>query len=318
MKRFFNSPAAGLMGLGLAWLAVFALFGFLRPDTFPTADNLETLARQGAIVAMAAIGMTFVIISGGLDLSVGSAVAFVTVITAWLLQQGYDPWIALLGGVAAGSLAGLLNGLLVTKAKLGPFVVTLGTLLVFRGVAKGLANEQKIDAPMTWLADVLATLSKEQRWMVVPPGVWATLLLALLMAAVLRYTRFGRHVVAIGSNENAARLCGVPINRVKTLVYVLGGTFAGLAGILQFSRLTVGDPTVANGLELEVIAAVVIGGASLSGGSGTIAGALLGAAIMTTIRSGGSHMGWSTWVQEIVTGTIIVLSVALDRVRKRG
>ena len=318
MKRFLNSQTLGLLGLALAWVAVFALFGFLRPDTFPTGDNLETLARQGAIVAMAAIGMTFVIISGGLDLSVGSAVAFVTVITAWLLQQGYDPWIALLGGVAAGSLAGLLNGLLVTKAKLGPFVVTLGTLLVIRGVAKGLANEQKIDAPMTWLADVLATLGKEQSWMIVPPGVWATLLLALLMAAVLRYTRFGRHVVAIGSNENAARLCGVPINRVKTLVYVIGGTFAGLAGILQFSRLTVGDPTVASGLELEVIAAVVIGGASLSGGSGTIAGALLGAAIMTTIRSGGSHMGWSTWVQEIVTGTIIVLSVALDRVRRRG
>ncbi len=317
MKRFFNSPAAGLVGLTLAWVAVFALFGFMRPHTFPTADNLETLARQGAIVAMAAIGMTFVIVSGGLDLSVGSTVAFVTVVTAWLLDKGYSPVPSLLGGVAAGSACGLLNGLLVTKAKLGPFVVTLGTLLVIRGVAKGLANEQKIDAPITWLADILASLEPSQRWMLVPVGVWATLACAALMAAVLRYTRFGRHVVAIGSNENAARLCGVPIDRVKTAVYILGGTFAGLAGILQFSRLTVGDPTVATGLELEVIAAVVIGGASLSGGSGTIAGALLGAAIMTTIRSGGSHMGWSTWVQEIVTGTIIVLSVGLDRVRRR-
>ena len=317
MKRFLNSPAAGLVGLGIAWLAVFALFSFMRPDSFPTLGNLETLARQSAIVAMAAIGMTYVIVNGGLDLSVGSTVALVTVVTAWLLDRGYDPSVAMVAGISAGALCGLLNGLLVTKGRLGPFVVTLGTMLVFRGVAKGLANEQKIDAPMTWLVDVLATLGKKQSWLLVPPGVWATLACAVLMAAVLRYTRFGRHVVAVGSNENAARLCGVPVERVKTAVYVLGGTFAGLAGILQFSRLTVGDPTVADGLELEVIAAVVIGGASLSGGSGTIAGAMLGAAIMATIRAGSSHMGWSTWIQEIVTGTIIVLSVALDRVRRK-
>lgn len=318
LQRLGGSSALGLVGLVVAWIAVFALFGFLRPETFPTASNLETLARQGTIVAMAAIGMTYVIVSGGLDLSVGSTVAFVTVVIAWLLDRGHGPWVALAGGIGAGMACGLCNGVLVTRLRVGPFVVTLGTLLIIRGLAKGLANEQKIDAPMTWLADVLATLGKEQQWMLAPVGVWSMLALAAIMAIVLRRSRFGRHVVAIGSNENAARLCGVPVERVKATVYVVGGLFAGLAGLMQFSRLTVGDPTVAQGLELEVIAAVVIGGASLSGGQGTIAGSLLGAAIMTTIRSGGSHMGWANWIQEIVTGAIIVLSVALDRIRRRG
>ncbi|MCO5297385.1 MAG: ABC transporter permease [Fimbriimonadaceae bacterium] len=318
LQRISRSPALGLVGLVVAWMAVFGLFALLRPETFPTAANLETLARQGTIVAMAAIGMTYVIVSGGLDLSVGSTVAFTTVVIAWLLDRGQGPWVALLGGIGAAVACGVCNGLLVTRLRVGPFVVTLGTLLVIRGLAKGLANEQKIDAPMTWLADVLATLGKEQRWMLVPIGVWTMLVFAALMALVLRRTRFGRHLVAIGSNENAARLCGVPVDRVKLSVYVVGGLFAGLAGLMQFSRLTVGDPTVAQGLELEVIAAVVIGGASLSGGQGTIAGALLGAAIMTTIRAGGSHMGWANWIQEIVTGAIIVLSVALDKMRRRG
>jgi ribose/xylose/arabinose/galactoside ABC-type transport system permease subunit len=134
----------------------------------------------------------------------------------------------------------------------------------------------------------------------------------------MRYTRFGRHVVAVGSNEQAARLCGVPVERVKLAVFTLSGLFAGLAGLLSFSRLTVGDPTTAQGMELDAIAAVVIGGASLNGGQGSIAGSLLGALIMTTIRAGGSQYGLSNWVQEVVTGTIIVLAVALDRLRMKS
>jgi ribose/xylose/arabinose/galactoside ABC-type transport system permease subunit len=160
-------------------------------------------------------------------------------------------------------------------------------------------------------------LPKGREWQLAPAGVWITLLLAGIMAMALAYTRFGRHVVAVGSNEQAARLCGVPVERVKAWVYVLSGVFAGLAGVLLFSRLTIGDPTVAQGMELDVIAAVVIGGASLSGGQGGIAGTLIGALIMSTIRAGGSQMGLPNWVQEIVTGTIIVLAVALDGLRKR-
>jgi ribose/xylose/arabinose/galactoside ABC-type transport system permease subunit len=305
-----------LIGLGVAWAVVFGVFCLLSRN-FATVRNLETLSRQSAIVSVCALGMTYVIISGGIDLSVGSIAAFVSVIIAWALREGQPPLLALLMGLAGGAICGLVNGLLITRLKVGPFIVTLGTLLIVRGAAKGIGHEQKIDAPLTWIKDLLAALPEGRAWQLAPVGVWLTLILAGAMAAGLAYARFGRHVVAVGSNEHAARLCGVPVERVKTWVYVLSGVFAGLAGILLFSRLTVGDPTVAQGMELDVIAAVVIGGASLSGGQGGIAGTLIGALIMSTIRAGGSQMGLPNWVQEIVTGTIIVLAVALDGVRKR-
>jgi ribose transport system permease protein len=193
-------------------------------------------------------------------------------------------------------------------------------LLVVRGAAKGLAHEQKIDVDpdaLHWLEELLAVLPAEKRWLVVPVGVWLTIGLAVGVAALLRYTRLGRHTFAIGSNELTARLCGVAVERVKVTIYVIGGAFAGLAGLLQFSRLTVGDPTVATGLELDVIAAVVIGGGSLSGGEGSVLGSIVGALIMAVIRSGCSQMGLPNWVQEIVTGGIIVAAVALDRWRHR-
>lgn len=326
MKR-----ATGLIGLVLAWLMVLGTFAALvawtkSRDTgvgfaeaffsFLGPGNLETMARQTSIVGFAAVGMTFIIVAGGIDLSVGSAVALVTVVIAWLLREGQPAWVAALGGVLAGGVAGLWNGFWVTRLKVGPFIVTLGSLLILRGLAKGLGNEQKIDAPMTGLTNLTATLGPSERWMLVPPGVWAALLATLLGALALRYTVFGRHTVAIGSNESAARLCGVAVERVKVLVYGLGGLCVGLAGLAQFSRLTVGDPTVAQGLELDVIAAVVIGGGSLSGGEGSVWGSLIGALIMTTIRAGCSQMGLPNWVQEIITGGIIVVAVALDRWRQ--
>ena len=301
--------------LGLA--AVYLLFASIGPPGFSSARNLETIARQTAIVGTAALGMTLVIISGGIDLSVGSIIALGTVVVAAFLQMGYSPIAAAAAGIAAGALCGLLNGLLITRLRVVPFIVTLGTLLIVRGVAKGLAHEQKIDAPLTWLIDLLATLPPGLRWAIVPPGVWTMVGLAVAAALFIHLTRMGRHVVAVGSNESTARLCGVPVERVKTTVYALSGASAGLAGVMQFSRLTVGDPTVALGLELDVIAAVVIGGGSLSGGEGSVLGSIVGALIMTVIRSGCAQMGLPNWVQEIVTGTIIVIAVALDRLRHR-
>ena len=311
-RQLFNrfGPLLGL-------LVVFGLFAAIGPDSFLTARNLETIARQSAIVGMAALGMTLIIVMGGIDLSVGSTVALSTVVIAALLQLGLPPWLAALGGVLAGALVGLANGLLITRLRVVPFIVTLGTLLIIRGAAKGLAHEQKIDAPETWLTELLAALPKAQRWLLVPGGVWLTLLLAVAVALLLRYTRLGRHAFAVGSNELTARLCGVAVERVKVIVYLLGAAFAGLAGVLQFSRLTVGDPTVALGLELDVIAAVVIGGGSLAGGEGSVLGSIVGALIMTVLRSGCSQMGLPNWVQEIVTGSIIVIAVALDRLRHR-
>lgn len=312
-----RSGLFNLLGLVVAWVVVFAVFSYFVPDSFPTLRNFETLARQGTIVSIAALGMTYIIISGGIDLSVGSMMAFVAVVIAAVLQAGQPPLVAMGAGIAAGGLCGLVNGLIITKLKVVPFIVTLGTLLILRGAAKGIAREQKIDAPMTWLNDLLAVLGKEDRWKILPIGVWLMIVLAVLVAFVLNNTRFGRHVVAVGSNETAARFSGIDVDRVKLWVYTLGGLFAGVSGLMLFSRLTVGDPTAAAGAELDVIAAVVIGGASLTGGEGSVAGTVLGALIMTTIRSGCSQMGLPNWVQEIVTGAIIVLAVWLDRMRVR-
>ena len=261
--------------------------------------------------------MTLVMILGGIDLSVGSVVALSTVVIAWLLQEaGAGPITAALGGVLAGALCGLVSGLVITRLNVVPFIVTLGMMLVVRGLAKALAHEQKIDAPLTGLQDLLASLPAGSR-LLFPPGVWLVIALALLAAGLLRYTRLGRHIFAIGSNEQTARLCGVPVRAVKLITYTLGGASFGLAGLMMFSRLTVGDPTAAIGLELDVIAAVVIGGGSLSGGEGSIFGSIVGALIMSVIRSGCSQMGLDNWVQEVVTGAIIVAAVALDQIRHR-
>lgn len=309
------------LGSVLALLAVYGLFALIAPPSFMTGRNLETIARQTTIVGMAALGMTLVIISGGIDLSVGSVVALSTVVIAWLLQcGGTGPLTAAVCGVAAAAFFGLMNGVLITRLRVVPFIVTLGMMLVVRGTAKGIGHNQKIDVEpgrLVWLDGLLASVGREHRWMLVPTGVWLLLILAVAMAALLRYTRLGRHTFAIGSNEQTARLCGVAVEQVKVLVFMLGGAFAGLAGLMQFSRLTVGDPTVAVGLELDVIAAVVIGGGSLSGGEGSILGTLVGALIMTAIASGCTQMGLPNWVQQIITGAIIVVAVALDRLRHR-
>lgn len=309
------------IGPVLALLAVYGLFVLIAPPSFATVRNMETIARQTTIVGVAALGMTLVIISGGIDLSVGSIVALSTVVIAWFLQHaGAAPFLAALGGVAAAAAFGLVSGLVITRLKVVPFIVTLGMMLIVRGVAKGIGQEQKIDVEperLMWLDELLASVSKDQSWMIVPIGVWMLVILAVLMALMLRYTRLGRHIFAIGSNEQTARLCGIAIEKVKLIVYMLCGAFAGLAGLMQFSRLTVGDPTVAVGLELDVIAAVVIGGGSLSGGEGSILGTMVGALIMTVIASGCTQMGLPNWVQEIITGAIIVIAVTLDRLRHR-
>ena len=293
----------------VALVLVYVLFAALTPDTFLRSQNLLTMARQTVVVAICSIGMTLVIATGGIDLSTGSLVAFTTVVLAKLLRAGVPPLPAALIATTAAGLGGALVGALVGRARMMPFVVTLGTMSALRGVAKGLASEQKIDADPRGLE---ALLSAD----LTAPGLWITAALAVLFFAVLELTRFGRHVFAVGSNEAAARLCGIDTGRVKIAVYTLSSLLAGIAGVMEFSTLTVGDPTDSVGLELEVIAAVVIGGAPLSGGEGSIAGSVVGALLMTVIRTGGVHLGLPSWVQEIATGAIIVVAVAIDRARR--
>jgi ribose transport system permease protein len=299
-------------GVFFGLVLVAAIFGVLVGRQFFAPANLELMARQTAIVCMAALGMTIVIATGGIDLSVGSMISLTTVAIALALRAGYSPLVAAMAGVAAAAACGLLNGVLITQLKVVPFIVTLGTMLIVRGAAKGLADERRIEAPITWLNDLLRSQSSGA---LLPAGIWAVIVLALVVAGILRYTRFGRHVFAIGSNERMARLCGVAISRTKILVYTMSAALVGMAGLLQFSKLSVGDPTVAVGLELDIIAAVIIGGGSLTGGRGTVVGTIIGAAIMTIIQLGCSQKGLANWVQQIVTGGIIVAAVALDRLR---
>lgn len=313
LKSPWLRPLLTALGPVLGLVAVCALFAALRFDTFVTRDNFAIILQQTAVIGVAALGMTLVIVSGGIDLSVGSIIALATVVIALLIQQGASPLMAALGGVGVAAACGAVSGLLITRLRLLPFVVTLGMMGALRGAAKGAAGEQPVYPDETWL-NGLMQLGRTG----LPSGVWLMLGLALVVAAAMRYTRFGRHVFAVGSNELTARLCGVPVERVKVLVYVLGGVFAGLAAVLQFSYLTGGDPTTAVGLELNIIAAVVIGGASLTGGQGTITGTLVGALIMSVVANGCIKLGLSNWVQEIVTGGIIIAAVLLDYLRRRA
>lgn len=295
---------------------VVLLFALVGPPGFLSFYSFKVVATQTVVVGLGAIGMTFVIISGGIDLSVGSVIALSSVTTAMFMRDGHQPSVAILGGVATGALCGLINGILITTLRIVPFVITLGMLGIARGFAKYLADEQKVDAPAAWLGELMQK-SPEPAWLLIPPGVWLLLALTPLMAFVLRHTVLGVHTFAVGSNENTARLCGVPVARTKIAVYVLCGIFAGLAGVAQFARLTVGDPTTATGKELDVIAAVVIGGGSLAGGEGRILGSLVGAFLMGTLAYGCTQTGVPTYVQEILIGAIIVAAVALDRLRHR-
>ena len=300
--------------LGLLFVAI--LFGALIGPRFFSGANVELIARQTAIVCTAALGMTMIIVSGGIDLSVGSVVALTTVVVAVMLRADAGPGAAALAGVAAAALCGLANGVLITALRVIPFIVTLGMMILVRGAAKGLAEERRIEAPATWLNELMRTVDPDSA-ILAPPGIWIVALLALLVATTLGYTRFGRHLFSIGSNERTARLCGVAVERTKIAVYTTGAMLAGVAGLLQFSRLSVGDPTVADGLELDVIAAVIIGGGSLAGGRGSVLGTVLGATTMAVIQIGCSQRGLPNWIQQIVTGSIIILAVALDHWRTR-
>ncbi len=314
--EWFNTLAL-CAGLALIILFFAALTHSMGVRGFLSMRNLRTVLVQTVTVGVAALGMTAVIISAGIDLSVGSLIALSSVVTAYFLNRGWPAAWAACAGVAAGGLCGLANGAMITGLRIVPFIATLGMLGIARGLAKWLAGEQKIDAPASWLGQYVLCKYPTPSWLVLPPGVWLMLALAAGMAWMLRRTVFGRHIFALGSNEAAARLCGIRVNRTKIYIYALMGLFAGLSGVMQFCRLTVGDPTTAVGAELEVIAAVVIGGGSLAGGEGSILGTLVGAFIMSVLRNGCNMTGAANYVQEIIIGAVIVLAVALDQLRHR-
>jgi ribose/xylose/arabinose/galactoside ABC-type transport system permease subunit len=308
--------------LGLVLVAL--LFAVLTRESgsFLTVYNWRTIAVQTVIVGTAALGMTIIIISGGIDLSVGSIVALVTVATALLVRDMHWPLtMALAAGVVLGGVCGCFNGSMITILVVVPFIITLGSLKIFRGLAKWYASSTAVYVPLEakpwWFGRILAT-EPQPPWLLVAPGVWTLVLLSILLALALRYSVLGRYIYAIGSNEATARLCGVNVALVKITVYTLAGLATGLAGVMQFVYLdATGDPVTADGLELQVIAAVVIGGGSLSGGEGTVLGTLIGCLIMSVLNNGCVHAGIPNATQDVIIGAIIVAAVALDRFRRR-
>lgn len=305
-----------LFGPLLGLVLVILIFTLLMesPERYLSPFNLRIVLAQTVIVAIGAIGMTMIIISGGIDLSVGSTIALAGVVTALGLNAGRAPSIAVGGGIVVGVVVGVVNGLAITRLRVVPFIATLGMLGIARGMAKWFAGQQTVNVPETWVNGLLVTFPNPP-WLLVAPGVWITIVLAIIAAIVLRNTVFGRRIFALGSNETAARACGIPTGRLKIWIYALAGCLFGLAGVMQMSRLRQGDPTVAAGSELDIIAAVVIGGASLSGGEGSIFGSMVGALIMAFLRNGCQQLGWPNYIQEIIIGAIIVVAVALDRWR---
>jgi ribose transport system permease protein len=311
-RRFFNilGPFLGL----LLVVGLFSLSSEVRPY-FLTGANFKIILTQTVIVAIGTLGMTMIIVSGGIDLSVGSVVALTSVVGATSLLKGYSPITAALLTILVGAGIGLLNGTIIGGLRMMPFIVTLGMMGIARGAAKWLSGSQTVNVPETGLNNLMAQ-ADPMHLLPLPLGVWITIGLAVVMALIMRQTVFGRYVFALGANEAAARLSGIRVRLQKVFIYAVAGVFFGIAGLMQLSRLTQGDPTVAIGLELDIIAAVVIGGASLNGGTGSILGSMIGALIMAVLRNGSNQMGWPTYMQEIIIGVVIIIAVALDRLRQ--
>jgi len=299
------------VGTLLGLVALSLLLSALTPH-FLTVSNLLNVMEQTSINAVIAVGMTYVIISGGIDLSVGSLLALSGVLLASGLVAGLPPAVAILLGLAAGAAGGLANGLLVTWGRLPPFIATLGMMSVARGAALLYTEGRPISGFEPGFR-LLAT----GRVLLVPVPVVAAAAVYLVAHFVLTRTRFGRYVYAIGGNAEAARLSGVPVRFHQTMVYALCGVTSGLAAVLLTARLNSAQPIAGIMYELDAIAATVIGGTSLMGGSGTLGGTLIGALIMGVLRNGLNLLGISSFLQQIVIGCVIIVAVLVDSALKR-
>lgn len=296
-------------GLLLA-LVLLLVIGALLSPFFLQPANLLNVARQVAIIGIIGIGMTFVILTAGIDLSVGSTVGWVAIVTAGLMSFG-APWpAAMLAGLGAGALVGMINGLGITRGGLQPFIMTLGMLVIVRGVTMTVSEGRPI--PFRDAAEGIAWLGTGAL-LGVPTAVWVFAIIALLAAFTLRSTTFGRHIYAVGDNREAARLSGINTRRVIFSAYVISGLCAAVSALIIIARLQSGEPRQGLGFELDAIAIVVIGGTSLFGGEGGVRGTVIGAAIVAAMANLLNLLGVSPFSQQIVMGLIILGAVFLER-----
>jgi ribose transport system permease protein len=296
----------------IALVVVGALISLYTPY-FLTTNNLMGVFRAFSLTAIMSIGMVMVIITGGIDLSVGSAMGLASLVTALCFSMGYPTGVCIAAGLGVGLVFGLCNGLLITFIGLPPFIATLGTLSIGRGLMYMITRGVPV-TPET--PESFAVLGQGYLGPV-PVPVIIMVVLMLIFAVIMRRTRFGRHVYATGGNEHAARLSGVKVDRVKLSVYVLSSTIAALAGVIGFSRYLSAEPASGFGSELDVIAAAAIGGASLAGGAGSVTGAVIGAALVGVIANGVVLLNINTYAQQAITGGVILIAVSLDVLRSR-
>lgn len=299
--------------LPLVGLTLLVIVITVMNQQFLSPDNLLNLLRQVSINGLIAFGMTFVILTGGIDLSVGSMLAFSSAMTALIITSGVDPMFAMLLGCLVGLLAGAVNGLLVTAGGMAPFIATLATMTIYRGATLVVTDGN----PITGLGDSLMfQLFGKGYFFGIPVPAVTMAVTFVILYIILNKTVFGRETYAIGGNETAAALSGIKVNRRKIMIYALSGLMSALAGIILASRLDSAQPTAGETYELDAIAAVVLGGTSLMGGKGRIAGTLIGVLIIGVLNNGLNLIGVSSFYQQIIKGLVIVIAVLIDRKNK--
>ncbi|MGE7186311.1 ABC transporter permease [Peribacillus sp. NPDC006672] len=293
----------------LALVLLFVVITVLNPS-FMEPNNILNLLRQTSINALIAFGMTFIILTGGIDLSVGSILALSSALMAGMMVSGLDPILAILVGILLGAIMGVINGILVSKGKMAPFIVTLATMTIFRGLTLVYTDGK----PITGIGDSeMFQMLGRGYFLGLPVPAVVMVIAFIILWFLLHKTSFGRKTYAIGGNERASRISGIKVDRVKVAIYGLAGTMAAIAGAILTSRLNSAQPTAGQSYEMDAIAAVVLGGTSLSGGKGRLFGTLVGVLIIGTLNNGMNLLGVSSFYQQVVKGAVILIAVLLDR-----
>jgi ribose transport system permease protein len=309
-KRNYNV----LFGLTLlALLVLLWVILSLATTSFASGNNIANLLRQGSMIAILAVGQTFVIITGGIDLSVGAVVGFATVVAAMMINAGFPVWIAILVTLLVGVAIGLFHGFGIVKMGLPPFIITLATLTSLRGIGLLITNGNSISINN----DAFTAFSRNS-FLGIPNLFWMVILVGIPAYVFLHHSRWGRYLFSVGSNAEASRLSGVNVQRTIYMAYTLSGLCAAFVGVLLAARIGIGNPTQAEGWELQAIASSVIGGTSLFGAVGSVHGPLLGAFILATINNGANLLNVNSFWQRIITGALIIIIVYFDGLRRRS